>query len=86
MILWQSQLFIWPYRLTARTKPSQGLNQSSILCRVTQRDEFRVLRKGPANAGLFLWSSSEEYVKRWALRTGSLTLASGGIVASKFSL
>lgn len=26
----------WPYRLTARTDPSQGSNQSSILCRVTK--------------------------------------------------
>ena len=25
----------WPYRLTVRTSPFQGGNQSSILCRVT---------------------------------------------------
>ncbi len=27
----------WPYRLTVRTHPSQGWNQSSILCGVKKR-------------------------------------------------
>ena len=35
--------YYWPYRLTARTHPSQGWNQSSILCRVTSRDSSSVL-------------------------------------------
>ncbi len=28
----------WPHRLTVRTPPFQGGNQSSILCGVTSRD------------------------------------------------
>src|SRR3990172_932465 len=31
----------WPYRLTVRTHPSQGWNQSSILCRVTKKQAKR---------------------------------------------
>ena len=29
------KVFIWPYRLTVRTKPSQGLNRGSIPRKVT---------------------------------------------------
>ena len=36
----------WPYRLTVRTEPSQGLNQSSILCRVTEERASSSTRQG----------------------------------------
>ena len=33
----QFENLIWPYRLTVRTKPSQGLNRGSIPRKVTKR-------------------------------------------------
>ena len=42
--LWAiSSKLLRPYRLTARTDPSQGLNQSSILCRVTATRKAHLL-------------------------------------------
>ncbi len=37
------ELINWPYRLTVRTSPFQGGNQSSILCRVTFNSAHEML-------------------------------------------
>lgn len=55
-IRYSVEVRFWPYRLTVRTKASQALNQSSILCRVTRRKKSALITR------LFSWVTLSEQI------------------------